>query len=121
MGGGDSILAILPIFHGFGLGVCVNAIFMGGGRSILVPQFTPEIVADLIKKKRPNFVVGVPTLFEALGQQSRLPEGRSELPQGDLQRRRYAPAAGQGAVRGGREEPGRERPAPRRATASPRR
>ncbi len=67
MGGGDSILAILPIFHGFGLGVCVNAIFMGGGKSILVPQFTPEIVADLIKKKRPTMVVGVPTLFDALG------------------------------------------------------
>lgn len=67
MGGGNSTLAILPIFHGFGLGVCVNAVFMGGGRSILVPQFTPEIVADLIKKKRPNLVVGVPTLFEALG------------------------------------------------------
>ncbi|MHB8910894.1 MAG: AMP-binding protein [Syntrophales bacterium] len=67
MGGGDSILAILPIFHGFGLGVCVNAVFMGGGKSILVPQFTPEIVADLVKKKRPSLVVGVPTLFEALG------------------------------------------------------
>ncbi len=67
MDGADSILAILPIFHGFGLGVCVNAIFMGGGKSILVPQFTPEIVADLIRKKRPSFVVGVPTLFEALG------------------------------------------------------
>ncbi|MHB9097895.1 MAG: class I adenylate-forming enzyme family protein [Syntrophales bacterium] len=67
MGGGDSILAILPIFHGFGLGVCVNAAFMGGGKSILVPQFTPEIVADLIKKKRPTMVVGVPTLFDALG------------------------------------------------------
>ena len=66
LGGGDAILAILPIFHGFGLGVCINAAFMGGGKSILVPQFTPEIVADLIKKKRPNFVVGVPTLFEAL-------------------------------------------------------
>jgi long-chain acyl-CoA synthetase len=66
IGGGDAMLAILPIFHGFGLGVCINAIFMGGGKSILVPQFTPEIVADLIKKKRPNFVVGVPTLFDAL-------------------------------------------------------
>lgn len=62
----DSILAILPIFHGFGLGVCINAAFMGGAKSILVPQFTPEIVAKLIKSKRPTFVVGVPTLFEAL-------------------------------------------------------
>ena len=66
LGGGASILAILPIFHGFGLGVCVNAVFMGGGKSILVPQFTPETVAGLIKTKKPTFVVGVPTLFEAL-------------------------------------------------------
>ncbi len=62
----DAILAILPIFHGFGLGVCVNAAFMGGGKSILVPTFTPEDVAKLIKKKRPTFVIGVPTLFESL-------------------------------------------------------
>jgi long-chain acyl-CoA synthetase len=63
---GDAILAILPVFHGFGLGVCINAAFMGGARSILVPQFTPEAVAKLICAKRPNFLVGVPTLFEAL-------------------------------------------------------
>ena len=62
----DKVLAILPIFHGFGLGVCVNAAFMGGGRSILVPQFTPEDVARLIKSKRPTFVIGVPTLYQAL-------------------------------------------------------
>ena len=61
-----SILAILPIFHGFGLGICCNAAFMGGGKSILVPQFTPEIVADLIKKKRPTLITGVPTLYDAL-------------------------------------------------------
>ncbi|TFH31243.1 MAG: hypothetical protein E4G98_00440 [Promethearchaeota archaeon] len=63
---GDKILAILPIFHGFGLGVCVNAAFMEGGMSILVPTFTPETVADLVKKKRPQYLIGVPTLFEAL-------------------------------------------------------
>lgn len=64
--GGDSILAILPVFHGFGLGVCVNTAFMGGGKSILVPTFTPQMVANLIRTKRPNLIVGVPTLFEAL-------------------------------------------------------
>jgi len=62
----DKILAILPIFHGFGLGVCVNAAFMGGGTSVLVPTFTPEDVAKLIKTKRPTFMVGVPTLYHAL-------------------------------------------------------
>ncbi len=66
LSGGDSILAILPIFHGFGLGVCVNAAFMGGGKSVLVPQFTPKTVAKLVKSVKPNFLVGVPTLFDAL-------------------------------------------------------
>ena len=61
-----SVLAILPIFHGFGLGICCNAAFMGGAKSILVPQFTPEIVADLIKKKKPSLITGVPTLYDAL-------------------------------------------------------
>jgi len=62
----DSALAILPIFHGFGLGVCVNAVFMGGGKSILIPSFTPDQVAELIKTKNPTLLFGVPTLYEAL-------------------------------------------------------
>jgi long-chain acyl-CoA synthetase len=62
----QSVLAILPIFHGFGLGVCVNAALINGGKTILVPLFTPESVAKLIKSKKPNFIIGVPTLFEAL-------------------------------------------------------
>ena len=66
LGENDAILAILPIFHGFGLGVCINAAFMGGGKSILVPHFPPEIVAKLIKTKKPNFVIGVPILYAAL-------------------------------------------------------
>jgi long-chain acyl-CoA synthetase len=63
---GDSILAILPIFHGFGLGVCVNAALMAGGKSILVPVFSPETTAALLRAKRPSVLVGVPTLFHAL-------------------------------------------------------
>jgi long-chain acyl-CoA synthetase len=66
LGERDAILAVLPIFHGFGLGVCVNAAFMAGGKSILVPQFSAEIVAKLLRTERPNVLVGVPTLFEAL-------------------------------------------------------
>jgi long-chain acyl-CoA synthetase len=68
----DSILAILPIFHGFGLGVCINACFMGGGKSILVPQFTPETVAQIISSKKPSFVIGVPTLFDALSRHPKM-------------------------------------------------
>jgi long-chain acyl-CoA synthetase len=62
----DSILAILPLFHGFGLGVCINAVFMAGGKSILVPQFSAKTVSRLLRKSRPSVLVGVPTLFDAL-------------------------------------------------------
>jgi len=66
LSGGHSLLAIMPLFHGFGLGVCMNATLMGGGTAILVPTFTSASVARLVRKKRPNFLVGVPTLFDAL-------------------------------------------------------
>ena len=69
---GDSILAILPIFHGFGLGVCINAAFMAGGKSILVPMFSAEIVAKVLRTKRPNLLVGVPTLFDVLSRDASL-------------------------------------------------
>ncbi len=62
----DSILAILPIFHGFGLSVCINAVLVAGGKTILIPKFTVKEVAALIKKKHPTFLIGVPTLFKAL-------------------------------------------------------
>jgi long-chain acyl-CoA synthetase len=61
----SDILAMLPIFHGFGLGVCVNSALSNGGKSILVPMFDADLAAKMIKKK-PNFLIGVPTLFDAL-------------------------------------------------------
>ena len=63
---GDKMLAAMPIFHGFGLGVCIHTMLTQGGRCILVPRFTPKTYAKDLVKKRCNFVAGVPTLYEAL-------------------------------------------------------
>lgn len=63
---GDRMLAAMPIFHGFGLGVCIHTMLTQGGRCVLVPRFTPKSYAKLIGKYRCNFIAGVPTLFEAL-------------------------------------------------------
>ena len=63
---GDKMLAAMPIFHGFGLGVCIHTMLSQGGRCILVPRFTPQSYAKLITKYRCNLIAGVPTLFEAL-------------------------------------------------------
>ena len=63
---GDKMLAAMPVFHGFGLGVCIHTMLTQGGRCILVPRFTPKTYARDLVKKRCNFVAGVPTLYEAL-------------------------------------------------------
>ena len=63
---GDRMLAAMPLFHGFGLGVCVHSMLSQGGRCVLIPRFTAEVYAKQILKYRCNFIAGVPTLFEAL-------------------------------------------------------
>ena len=63
---GDKMLAAMPIFHGFGLGVCIHTMLVNGGRCILVPRFTPKSYAKDLVKHRCNFIAGVPTLYEAL-------------------------------------------------------
>ncbi len=63
---GDKMLAAMPLFHGFGLGVCIHTMLASGGRCVLVPRFTAKSYAKLITKYRCNFIAGVPTLYEAL-------------------------------------------------------
>ena len=63
---GDKMLAAMPLFHGFGLGVCIHTMLSQGGRCILIPRFTAKSYAKDIVKYRCNFIAGVPTLYEAL-------------------------------------------------------
>ena len=63
---GDKMLAAMPLFHGFGLGVCLHTMLAQGGRCLLVPRFTPKSYAKQITKNKCNFIAGVPTLYEAM-------------------------------------------------------
>jgi len=63
---GDKMLAAMPLFHGFGLGVCIHTMLSQGGRCVLVPRFTAKSYGRMITKYRCNFIAGVPTLYEAL-------------------------------------------------------
>jgi len=62
----DSILTILPLFHCFGLEVCVYAPLCLGVHPILIPTFDAKRFDKLLTKYRPTVIAGVPTLFEAL-------------------------------------------------------
>ena len=63
---GDSCLAIMPNFHGFGLSVCMHTPLTLGCSTILIPKFNAKKFDILFKNTKPTCVLGVPTLFTAL-------------------------------------------------------
>lgn len=63
---GESILTIMPIFHAFGLDVCIHTPLSLGVKCILIPTFNFKKFGRLIKQYKPNFIVGVPTLLETM-------------------------------------------------------
>ena len=63
---GMKMLSVMPIFHGFGLGIGIHTALIGGASCILIPQFNMKVYTQTILQKKPNLIPGVPTLFEAL-------------------------------------------------------
>ncbi len=63
---GMKMLSVMPVFHGFGLGIGIHTALIGGATCILIPQFTPKTYAEVLLKQKPHIIPGVPTLFEAL-------------------------------------------------------
>lgn len=63
---GLRMFSVMPLFHGFGLGVGIHTSIMASGTCIIIPQFTIKTYARDVKKYKPNVIVGVPTLYEAL-------------------------------------------------------
>ncbi len=63
------MMAILPFFHGFGLGVCMHTALIYGMTSIMVAQFNAKEFASILKRQKPNIITGVPTLYQALLQE----------------------------------------------------
>ena len=63
---GKTMLAAMPMFHGFGLGVCVHTMMFWGCRSVLVPQVSIKGYSKLLKTAQPNYIAGVPTLYEGI-------------------------------------------------------
>ena len=63
---GMKMLSVMPVFHGFGLGIGIHTALIGGATCILIPQFSIKAYAETLVKQKPNIIPGVPTLFEAL-------------------------------------------------------
>ncbi|MEE1049038.1 MAG: class I adenylate-forming enzyme family protein [Clostridia bacterium] len=63
---GDVMLSVMPVFHGFGLGIGIHTMLAFGGKCVLIPRLNVAEFPGLFKKHRPNYMAGVPTLFEAM-------------------------------------------------------
>lgn len=63
---GKKALAVMPVFHGFGLAMCMHVMLYFGMQVFLVPKFDFKLCSNLIFKKKINHVYAVPALFEAL-------------------------------------------------------
>ena len=64
--GNERVMAVLPFFHVFSLNVVMNLAIRIGGELIIHPRFELEPVLKDIAKKKPTFMMGVPTMFAAL-------------------------------------------------------
>lgn len=66
LGSKVSILAIMPIFHGFGLGCTFHACLTSGGHAIILPSVDPKKFDETLLKYRPNIIACVPSILETL-------------------------------------------------------
>ena len=62
----DKIVTILPIFHGFGLGVCVHTPLCLKVETILMPEYDGNRFFKIWKNDKPHVILGVPTLWEGM-------------------------------------------------------
>jgi long-chain acyl-CoA synthetase len=62
----ESLLGVYPIFHSAGYSVSQNLPFWCGWSCILVPRPTPEVIVEMLRKFKPTFLPGVPTIYTGL-------------------------------------------------------
>ncbi|AZS43923.1 Long-chain-fatty-acid--CoA ligase [Microbacterium oleivorans] len=65
-GDGCVFYAVLPMFHAYGLTLCLTFAMSMGARLVLFPKFDPDMVIDAIKKHPPTVLPLVPPIAERL-------------------------------------------------------
>jgi len=58
----DTTIAVLPMYHIFGLGVTMTGALWAGAQQVTIPRFDPALYLKCIKKYRPAFLHVVPPL-----------------------------------------------------------
>ena len=64
--GSEVTLGVLPLFHIYGLTLCLMSTCLLGGTLVLLPRFDQDLVLAAVDKYRPTLFPGVPPLYKAL-------------------------------------------------------
>lgn len=64
--GTSVVYAVLPLFHAYGLTLCLVFAMSMGSRLVLFPRFDPDLVLPVIKKYPATFLPAVPPIYERL-------------------------------------------------------
>lgn len=59
------MLMVLPLFHGFGLGICLH-LALSNFKIVMMPRFKAADAIKLIKKHKINVIAGIPAMFDKM-------------------------------------------------------
>lgn len=65
------VYAVLPMFHAYGLTLCLTFAMSMGSRLVLFPKFDPDLVLAVVKKRPATFLPAVPPIYERLTKAAR--------------------------------------------------
>jgi long-chain acyl-CoA synthetase len=64
--GTSVVYAVLPMFHAYGLTLCLTFAMSMGSRLVLFPKFDPDLVLKVIRRRPATFLPAVPPIYERL-------------------------------------------------------
>jgi long-chain acyl-CoA synthetase len=68
--GEETFYAVLPMFHAYGLTLCLTFAMSIGARVVLFPKFDVDLVVAALRGSPPTFLPGVPPIYDALSRAS---------------------------------------------------
>jgi long-chain acyl-CoA synthetase len=64
--GRETVYAVLPMFHAYGLTLCLTFALSIGAKLVLFPKFDVDLVLDAARKSPPTFLPAVPPIYQRL-------------------------------------------------------
>jgi len=64
--GEETVYAVLPLFHAYGLTLCLTFAMSVGATLVLLPRFDLDQMIEAIRRRPPTFLPAVPPIYERL-------------------------------------------------------